>query len=284
MLVCFLLIVATFISCHKEKLDHDNENQFTYVPPNYPEKPLGRYLKSVFVEDPGLGTSGTKVEFEYDEKRYVQSYIFRGFDSNEIAGITLIEYDIIGNATRIKLLNPDSSLLKYDDIEYDIQERFTKISLYERSEEPEAFELISFREYLYPSADSIIEYGYIRHYDFEMPHKKVFLLDSAGNVSQVMCYRFEAEYPYSCSEYYFSSNPTIFGHHRLPKYYVPIPGFQLETVLSSNTLTGYQYFTYQNDSVKIPLGDTAFINFEYDNLGFPVSRGNIYFYHYEDFE
>ena len=231
-----------------------------------------------------MGTSGTKVEFEYDKKKYVKSYIFRGFDSNDIAGTTLLEYDIYGNAIRIKLLDPDSSILKYDDIEYDLNGRFTKISTYEKSDENEIFELKHFNEYFYPTTDSIIEYIYIRYNNFELPHKTVFLLDSARNVIQKINYRFEAEYPYSRSEYYFTNNRRIFNHHCLPKYYVATIGFSLVEILSSNTLTGYQNFTYQNDSIYIPLGDTTIINFEFDNLGFPVSRGNIYFYHYEAFE
>jgi hypothetical protein len=276
--------MASIVSCRKDRLEQNPKTQFNYIPPDYPKKPSGRYLKSIYVEDPGMGLSGTKVEFEYDKKNYVQSYIFRGFDNNDIAGITLLEYDIMGNAIRIKLLNSDSSFLRYDDIEYDIHGRFTKISTYEKSDENEIFELSYFNEYFYPSADSIIEYRYIRYYNFEMPHKTVFLLDSVGNVFQQINFNFEAEYPYSSNEYYFANNRRIFDHHGLPKYYVSIIGFSLKEILSSNTLTGYQYFTYQNDNMKIPLGDTAFIYFEYDNLGFPVSRGNIYFYHYDAFE
>lgn len=101
----FLLLSASIVSCRKDRLEQNPENQFNYIPPDYPEKPSGRYLKSIYVEGPGMGTSGTKVEFEYDKKKYVQSYIFRGFDSNDIAGTTLLEYDIYGNAIRIKLLD-----------------------------------------------------------------------------------------------------------------------------------------------------------------------------------
>jgi hypothetical protein len=279
-----LLLVVSIFSCRKDTLEQNPESHFSYAQPDYPEKPAGRYLKSIYLEDLGMGTSGTKVEFDYDKKKYVQSYLFRDFDHNQLAGFVLFEYDIKGNATRIKLLAPDSTLRKYDDIEYDSQGRFTKISTYEQSLENENFELSFFNEFVYPSVDSIIQYGYIRHYNFEMPGKMLYLRDSSGNVFRRICFRFEEQYPYSETENYFTNKHRIFEHHGIPKYYLPIGGISLVEILSSNTLNGFQSFTYEDDSIKVPNGEPRCFNLEHDTDGYPVSEDGLFFYYYEDFD
>ena len=279
-----LLFIVSIFSCGKDTMERNSENQFGYTPPDYPEKPAGRYLKSIYLNDLGMGTAGTKVEFEYDEKNYVQSYLLRAFDHNDITGFVWLEYDINGNAKKIRLLTHDSTLKQYDNIEYDLEGRFTKISTYQKSDGNENFELSYFSEFMYPSVDTIVEYHYIRYNNFEMPHKSLFLLDSSGNVFRKMNFRFEEKYPYSERENYFTKRQRINEHHDLPKYYLSIYGISMEMVLSSNTLTGFQSFTYEQDSIKVPLGEPSIMPFEYDEKWFPISQDGVYFFYYTDFE
>lgn len=279
-----LLLLVSFISCRKENIDQVPENPFSFEQPDYPKKPAGRYLQHIIFEHPGDGYSGTKMAFTYDEKNYVQSYLIRDLDQNQIIGYTTHEYDILGNATLIKHFNQDTILIGYQNVEWDLSGRFTKISNYEKSNDSDEFSLTKFTEYEYVLPDSIIERRYIEHYNFELTHTNIFLVDSAGNIVEKIKYFLDETYPYAADEFCYSNNKRIFEHQDLPLYRTSVVGFGLTERLSNNTQISYRYFTFENDTVKVPLGDATQILFEYDEFGYPESRSNMFYYYYEDLE
>ena len=99
-----------------------------------------------------------------------------------------------------------------------------------------------------------------------------------------MNFRVEEQYPYNERENYFTPKQRIIEHHGLPKYYLSLHGISLDIILSSNTLTGFQSFSYKNDSIRVPYGEPRYFLFEYDDDEYPVSQDGLYFYYYEDYD
>ena len=290
-LLLYILLAMVFSSCEEEEPKEKIDYLKLYNEPNYPKKATGRFLKIIEYQYPALPTEsdfpfedGIKVEFFYNSKNYVDYFKVYGFQADTVRRVVRIEYNISGLVSRIKYFDQDSTITGFELFEYNAQWKLTRISKYERTEDQMAYELASFSKFTYPAADKIEELRYGKYNKFIEPFRDVYSYDEKGNIKEVLNYAYDTPTPYSSWEYYYNDKKSPFENLGLPVYEIEYDHFERSEVFSKNHTIGYQAYTYENSSVKVPFGEKQMFEMVYDSLDFPVSRNDSIFYNYVDLE
>ncbi|WP_163714593.1 hypothetical protein [Mangrovibacterium lignilyticum] len=283
-----VLLLGLLISCEKEAPEIETEDIYAYEEPNYPMKQGGRFLRSIYYNYPEINNldypfeSGTKVEFFYNSKNYVDYFKVYGFGANSEGRVVKIEYNIQGLVNRIKYFSLDSTIIAYELFKYDSSKRLLKISNYEQKEEHNNYELVNYSDFKYPSNDTIIQYMYAQYDNFEQAHKEVYIYSLERNIKEKYNYKYRSEHPYLSSEFFYNDKKRPFENLDLPIYEIAYDKFGLSEVFSTNHQVGFQSYSYDNDGVKVEVGGTQIFDYKYDDLGFPISRDESIYYGYID--
>ena len=286
-----VILLIIFTACDKDIPYDLQDDLYNYVEPDYPQNLEGRYLSYIYIEAPDIPNppfqSGKKVEFVYDNKNYVDHILIYGDNDEEQGREINIDYNVDGSVKRIKYYNNENAVItSYEQFEYDVLGRLFKFERFDKQDNSDLFDKKTMDIFYYPSNDTIIQMRYGEFYNFEDPFKDVYIKDENGNVREKVNYSNDENsiYPTSSTDYIYDDKKRIFENLDLPYYRINYDSFQLYEIFSNNNWIGSQAYSYDYDGTKIPFGELQTMNFEYDELGFPVSRNELIFYYYVDLD